>query len=168
MNFKQSFLISTLTAIFLSVSIIAQEEKPESVKEAPIVDEFSLVMRNFMKRAKLGNAAVSNDSADSKLDSKVDGIQALLNQSDSELSKASLLKSDKLVPPSESLQIQELEKLQAKIEEDEEKQVAELLITKAKIASIKKNIKSEKQRLALEKASASVETALKLFERTKE
>lgn len=162
MNIRQSLVASILVATLTSGILNAQDEKAESAQKGPIVDEFSLVMRNLLKRAKAGEKGTPALIPDHNLDSKVDEIQALLNKSDNEVSKASLLQSGTLIPQSESLEIQELEKLKAKIELDEERQLAALLITKAKIASIRKNIKNEKQRLALEKAGKGVDAALKI------
>lgn len=168
MNYRQTVALSALVATLASGILHAQDEKTDSEKNSPIVDEFSLVMRNLMKRAQVNPKGTSSSTPVHKLESKVDEIQALFNQSDIVVSKASEIQSDSSIPQNESAQIEELEKLQAQIEEDEERQLAELLITKAKIASIKKNIKSEKQRLALEKAAAGVDAALKLVEGTKE
>lgn len=168
MYYKQTVALSTLMVILLSGNLYAQDEKTAGEKKSPIVDEFSLVMRNLMKRADVNPNGVSSSTPVHKLDAKVVEIQTLFNKSDAEVFKASEIQSDSLVSQSESLQIQELEKLQAQIEEDEERQVTELLITKAKIASIKKNIRSEKQRLALEKAGEGVDAALRLVEGTKE
>lgn len=162
MKYKQSFVASVMVVAMSSGILYAQDEKTESAQKGPIVDEFSLVMRNLLKRAKAGEKGTPAVIPDHNLGVKVDEIQALLNKSDNEVSKASLLQSDTLIPQSESLEIQEMEKLKAKIELDEERQLAALLITKAKIASIRKNIKSEKQRLALEKAGAGVDAALKI------
>lgn len=162
MKYKQSFVISVMAAALFSGILNAQDEKAKSVNNPPIVDEFSLVMRNLLKRAKAGEKGTPAVIPDHNLDSKVDEIQALLNKSDNEVSKASRLQSGTLIPQSESLEIQELEKLKAKIELDEERQLAALLITKAKIASIRKNIKNEKQRVALEKAGKGVDAALKI------
>ena len=164
MNYTKNFIVAVLSTAMASGIVSAQDENAASAKQTPIVDEFSLVMRNLMKRAQSDKQSVSPASPIHKLGEKVGEIQALLNRSDSELSNASQLESKSLIPQSEMMQIQELENLQAKIELDEERQLAELLITKAKIASLKKSIKNEKQRLALEKASKGVDAALKLVE----
>lgn len=161
-NLKRYLATSILISALGSGILYAQDKKTANAEKIPIADEFSLVMRNFMKRAQASQNRTPPTPSSNKLSTKVDEIQALLNQSESELSKAAKLESDSLIPKSETMQIQELENLKAKMEMDEERQLAELLITKAKIASIQKNIKSEKQRLALEKAGKGVDAALKL------
>lgn len=161
---KRYFGIPILISALASGALYAQDEKAASTNQTPIVDEFSLVMRKLMKRAQADQSSNQPASSINKLGTKVDEIQALLNQSDSEISNAAQYESDSMVPRSETMQIQELENLKAKIEQDEERQLAELLITKAKIASIQKNIKNEKRRLALEKAGKGVDAALKIVE----
>ena len=165
---KRYFTISILISALASGALYAQDEKAAGIKQTPIVDEFSLVMRKLMKRAQADEGSNPPASSINKLGTKVDEIQALLNQSDSEISNAAQYESDSMVPRSETMQIQELENLKAKIERDEERQLAELLITKAKIASIQKNIKNEKRRLALEKAGKGVDAALKIVEGDKD
>ena len=164
MKLKRYFALPILISALASGVLNAQDEKAAGVNQTPIVDEFSLVMRRLMKRAQNDQSSTPPESSMNKFGSKVDEIQALLNQSDSEVSNAAQYESDSMVPRSETMQIQELENLKAKIEMDEERQLAELLITKAKIASIQKNIKNEKRRLALEKAGKGVDAALKIVE----
>ncbi len=159
---KRYFTLPILISALASGALYAQDEKAASANQTPIVDEFSLVMRNLMKRAQSDEENISPSSPIRKLDQKVVQIQALLNQSDSEISNVTQYESDGMVSDNETMKIQELEKLKAKIEVDEERQLAELLITKAKIASIQKNIKNEKRRLALEKAGKGVDAALKI------
>lgn len=165
---KRYFTIPIMISALASGALYAQDEKAVNANKTPIVDEFSLVMRKLMKRAQADQSSPPPPSSINKLGTKVDEIQALLNQSDSEISNAAQYESDSMVPRSETMQIQELENLKAKIEMDEERQLAELLITKAKIASIQKNIKNEKRRLALEKAGKGVDAALKIVEGDKE
>lgn len=165
---KRYFAASILVSAIGSGVLYAQDEKTAKAEKTPIADEFSLVMRSFMKRAQAGQNRTPPASSMNKLGTKVDGIQALLNQSESELTNVAKLESDSQIPKSETMQIQELENLKVKMEMDEERQLAELLITKAKIASIQKNIKSERRRLALKKAEKGVDAALKIVEGVKD
>ena len=165
---KRYFALPILISALASSALNAQDENASSANQTPIVDEFSLVMRNLMKQAQSDEEKVSPSSPIHKLDKKVVQIQALLNQSDSEISNVTQYENDGMASENETMKIQELENLKTKIEMDEERQLAELLITKAKIASIQKNIKNEKRRLALEKAGKGVDAALKIVEGDKD
>ncbi len=168
MTIRLSLVFIVLVLMWAPASSFAQEEKKESINNTPVVDEFSLVMRNLLKRAQVEPKDVSKGPSVSGLKNKVDDIQALLTRSDEQVANASRLKSKSMVQQSDSLEKAEVSKFQDKLAAERERQMGQLLITKAKIAFAKKAITNEKQRQAVEKADKAVQAALKLIEGTKE
>ena len=159
------YLVTTIMATSVIAGIAcAQDENDENAnKEQPIVDEFSLVMRNLLNRAHPKPADEKATVPTHKLEAKVDEIQSLLNKSDKQVARASKLKVISSLHQSENKQSQEIEKMKLKLAAEAERQLAQLTITKAKIASIKKSVKDEKQRKALDRADKAVQAALKLI-----
>lgn len=175
MRYSLKFFAIVMVSSLVAPVVSAQDEEGTkadteagAIAKAPVPDEFSRVMRNLMQRAKSNKDKTSKESPSSKLDSKVDDIQSVLNKSDEQVANVERMKSSMSSSPSHSLEDKEVETLKTQIKVDKALQVKQLLATKAKIAQVRKTITDEKKKLALDKANASVEKALKLLEENKE
>lgn len=168
MNYKANIITVILSsALMTSVAFSQDEEATKSKKEAPVVGEFSTVMRNLMNRAKANGKDSPDKAPQKKFDVKVDEIQTILNKSDRQVAEAAKINKKASISKSADLEDSEVAVLKAEIEEDKVKHVIELQKTKSKIADIEKTIKDEKKKLALRRANKAVEKALKLLEKEK-